>query len=73
MLQNARVTAFTVFELLRKNQQGDSRLGLIEHNMRNILFKKPHIKCVGDTIPRPFSKKSRSSISLAKLRTIKIY
>ena len=73
MLQNARVTAFTVFELLRKNQQGDSRLGLIEHNMRNILFKKPHIKCVGDTIPRLFSKKSRSIISLAKLRAIKIY
>ena len=27
MLQNARITAFTVFELLKENQQGDGEGG----------------------------------------------
>ena len=30
---------------------------LIEYNMRNIFLEKPYTKCVGETIPRPFSKK----------------
>ena len=62
---------------------------LIEHNMRNIFLKKSYTKCGGDTIPRPFSKILKLSISLhhisasnvlyslflcyVKLRTIKIY
>ena len=60
---------------------------LIEHNMRNIFHEKSYTKCDGETIPRPFSKKSKLSISLgqeskvlyglfllfAKLRAIKIY
>ena len=37
---------------------------LIEHNMRNIFFEKSYTNCDGDTIPRPFSKKSKLSISL---------
>ena len=58
---------------------------LIEHNMRNIFLEKSYTKCGGETIPRPFSKKSKLSISLdqyskvsyslflwyAKLRTIR--
>ena len=58
---------------------------LIEHNMRNIFFL--YTECGGDTIPRPFLKKLKLSISLnqyskvsyslfllyAKLRTIRIY
>ena len=37
---------------------------LIEHNKTNIFFEKSYTKCSGETIPRPFSKKSKLSISL---------
>ena len=38
---------------------------LVERNMRNIFFlEKSYTKCDGDTIPRPFSKKSKLNISL---------
>ena len=37
---------------------------LIEFNMRNIFVEKSLAKCVGETIPRPFPKKSKLSISL---------
>ena len=37
---------------------------LIEYNMRNIFLKKSFTKCSGETIPRPFSKKLRLTISL---------
>ena len=37
---------------------------LIEYNMRNIFVKKSSIQYGGETIPRPFSKKSKLSISL---------
>ena len=37
---------------------------LIEYNMRNIIFEKSYTKCGGETIPRPFSKKPKLSISL---------
>ena len=57
---------------------------VIEYNMRNIFLEKSYTNCGGETIPRPFSKKSKLSISLdqyfkvlyilfllfAKLRTI---
>ena len=60
---------------------------LIEYNMSNISLEKSHAKCGGETSPRPFSKKSKSNISLnqlskflyrlfllyAKLRAIEIY
>ena len=59
---------------------------LIEHNTRNIFLGKSYTKYGGDTLPRPFSKKSQLSISLdqqskvlcslflyAKLKTIKIH
>ena len=60
---------------------------LIECNMRNIFLEKSYTKCGRETIPRPFSKKSKLSISLdqypkclnclfslyAKLRAIEIY
>ena len=36
----------------------------IEYNMRNIFLDKSRTKCAGETIPRPFSKKSKLSISL---------
>ena len=37
---------------------------LIEYNMRNISFEKPYTKCGVETVPRPYSKKSKLSISL---------
>ena len=37
---------------------------LIEYNLRNIFLEKSYTKCGGETIPRPFSKKSKLSISL---------
>ena len=37
---------------------------LIEYNTRNILLKKSYTKCGGETIPIPFSKKSKLSILL---------
>ena len=37
---------------------------LIECNMRNIFLEKLYTKCGGETSPRPFSKKSKLSISL---------
>ena len=37
---------------------------LTEYNMRNIFVEKSYTKRGGETIPRPFSKKSKLSISL---------
>ena len=37
---------------------------LIEYNMRNIFVEKSYTKFDGETIPRPFRKKSKLSISL---------
>ena len=59
---------------------------LTEYNLRNIFLEESYTKCGGETIPRPFLKKSKLSISLdqysgvlyilfllfAKLRAIEI-
>ena len=37
---------------------------LIEYKMRKVFLEKPYTKCVGETSPRPFYKKSKLSISL---------
>ena len=37
---------------------------LIEYNMKNSFLEKSYTKCGEETIPRPFSKKSKLSISL---------
>ena len=39
---------------------------LIEYNVRNIFLEKSYSKCGGETIPRPFPKKSKLSLSLAQ-------
>ena len=60
---------------------------LIEYNMRNIFVEKSYTKCGVETIPTPFSEKSKLSIPLnywskvlcswfllhAKLRAVEIY
>ena len=35
-----------------------------KYNLRKIFLEKSYTKCGGETIPRPFSKKSKLSISL---------
>ena len=52
----------------------------IEYNMRNVFLEKSYPKCAGETILRPFSKKSKQpkvlhSLFLLydKLKAIKIY
>ena len=37
---------------------------LIEYNLRNIFLEKSYTKSGGETIPRPYFKKSKFSISL---------
>ena len=37
---------------------------LIEYSVRNIFLGKSYTKCSGETIPRPFSKFSKLSVSL---------
>ena len=39
---------------------------LIECNVRKIFIVKSYRECDGETIPRPFSKNSKLSISLAQ-------
>ena len=38
----------------------------IEYKMWNIFVEKSYTKCGGETIPRPFSKKSKLSIPLGQ-------
>ena len=44
----------------KKNMNGQ----LKEYNKRNIFLEKSYTKCGGETNPRPFSMKSKLSISL---------
>ena len=37
---------------------------LVEYNVRNIFLEKSYTKWLGETSPRPFSKKSKLGISL---------
>ena len=37
---------------------------LVEYNMKSIFLKKSYVKCGGESVPSPFSKKSKLSISL---------
>ena len=51
--------------ILRSKNNQTMKLGqLIEYNIRNIFLEKSYKKCDGKTILRPFSKKSKLSISL---------
>ena len=52
-------------QYLNKKGNQAMKLGqLIEYDMRNIFLNKSYTKCGGETIPRPFTKKSKLSISL---------
>ena len=70
-----------------KGKQAMKFCQLIEYSMRYIFLEKSYTKCCGETITRPFSKKSKLSVSLDqqfkilqslfllydKLRAIEIY
>ena len=43
---------------------------LIENNMRNIFLELSHTKCGRETIPTPFSKKSKLRISLGQFSKV---
>ena len=43
MLQNARVTAFTVSELLRENQQGGLKLPPTQIRVKEVLKNRPYV------------------------------
>ena len=70
--------------LKKKRQSNNETWSVNRRNMRNIFLEKSYIKRGGRTMPRPFSKISKLSISLdqhlyslfllyAKLRVIEIY
>ena len=50
--------------LISKGNQTMKFDQLIEYNMKNTFLEKSYRKCGGNTISRPFSKKSILSISL---------
>ena len=53
------------YHTLRSKGNQTMKFGqLIEYNMRNTFLEKSYTKCGGETIPRPFSKISKLSISL---------
>ena len=56
---------YNIAQYLRSKYNGARKFGqLIEYNMRNVFLEKSYTKCGGETIPRPFSKKSKLSIFL---------
>ena len=52
-------------KILRSKDNQTKKFGQFrEYNMRNIFLETSYAKCGGETTPRPFSKKSKLSISL---------
>ena len=47
-----------------KDNQTIKFVQLIDYNMRHVFVEKSYTKYGGETIPKPFSKKSKLSISL---------
>ena len=58
---NTHITQY----LEKSNGNQSMKFGqLIEYNMTNMFLEKSYAKCGGETIPRPYSKKSNLSIAL---------
>ena len=54
-----------LLSILRKKGNQTMKFGqLIQYNMRNTFLEKSYRECGGETGPRPFSEKLKSSISL---------
>ena len=58
------ISKFTTSFSRSKGNQAMKLGQLIEYNMRNTFLEKPCTKCGGETINKPFSKKSKLSKSL---------
>ena len=59
------ITMHVVPNIPRNKSNQTVEIGqLIEYNMRNISVEKFYAKCGEETIPKPFSKKTKLSISL---------
>ena len=62
------ITIHNVINMINISRSKDNqatKIGqLLECNLTNIFLEKPYTKCGGETIPRPFFKKSKLSISL---------
>ena len=59
------IAVYTLPNILRSKGNQTMAFGqLIEYNMRNIFIEKSYTKCGRETIPRPFSEKSKLRRSL---------
>ena len=60
----AKIAIHKLTNISRSKDNQAMKFGqLIEYNMSNIFLQKSYTKCCGDTIARPFSKRSNLSIS----------
>ena len=56
-----------LLDISRSKNNQTMKLGqLIKYNMRKNFLEKSYTKCGGETIPRPFFKKSKLTISLGQ-------
>ena len=71
MMSQTEVLNMAIYILLNISRSTDNKVmkfgPLVEYNMRNIFLEKSYAKSSGETIPRPLSKKSKSSLSLDEL------
>ena len=59
-----RIAIHILSNISRSKDNHTTKLGhVIEYNMRYIFLEKSYTKCSGETIPRPFSKKSKIEYS----------
>ena len=67
------ISIYILINISRRKCNQTIKLGqLIEHKMRyrNIFLEKSYTRCGGETIPRPFSKKSKLNIFLDQFSTV---
>ena len=64
-MANKRIAIHILVNISRSKGNQTLKFGhLIEYKMRTTVLEKSFSKCCGESIPRPFSKKSKLNISL---------
>ena len=64
-MESQTITIHILTNISRSKGKQITKFGqLIKYNMKKNFLEKSCTKCGGDTIPRPFSKKSKLTISL---------
>ena len=64
-MESQTITIHILTNISRSKGKQITKSGqLIKYNMKKNFLEKSYTKCGGDTIPRPFSKKSKLTISL---------